>query len=116
MPVSPEPVDGNTLAVKVTGCPEVDGLAELPRHKSVEALLTVTKAAVLDALAPKSRSPPNEAVMALTPSGRVVRSMLVVVTPSSVVSVDVPIGVPSSVKVTLPVGFAESRCSRPRWP
>ena len=44
--------------------------------------------------------------MELTPSGRVVRSMLVVVTPSVVVSVDVPIGVPSSVKVTLPVRFA----------
>ena len=44
--------------------------------------------------------------MELTPNGRVVRSMLVVVTPSVVVSVDVPIGVPSSVKVTLPVGFA----------
>jgi hypothetical protein len=32
--------------------------------------------------------------------------MLVVVTPPLVVSVDVPIGVPSSVKVTLPVGLA----------
>ena len=42
--------------------------------------------------------------MELAPNGRVVRSMLVVVTPPVVVSVDVPIGVPSSVKVTLPVG------------
>jgi hypothetical protein len=44
--------------------------------------------------------------MGLTPNGRVVRSMLVEVTPSVVVSVDVPIGVPSSVKVTFPVGCA----------
>jgi hypothetical protein len=32
--------------------------------------------------------------------------MLVVVNPSVVVSIDVPSGVPLSVKVTLPVGFA----------
>jgi hypothetical protein len=32
--------------------------------------------------------------------------MLVEVTPPVVVSVDAPIGVPSSVKVTLPVGFS----------
>ena len=44
--------------------------------------------------------------MELTPSGSVVRSMLVVVTPPDVVSVDVPSGAPLSEKVTLPVGFA----------
>ena len=44
--------------------------------------------------------------MELTPSGSVVRSMLVVVTPPVVVSVDVPSGAPLSMKVTLPVGFA----------
>ncbi len=106
VPVSPEPVAGNTLAVNVIGSPEVDGFAELPSSTSVGAWLTVTSAAVPDVLAPKSESPPNEAAMESTPSGRVVRSMLVVVTPAVVVSTEVPIGVPSSVKVTVPVGFA----------
>jgi hypothetical protein len=106
VPVSPEPVDGNTLAERVTGCPEVDGSSELPRLSSVVARLTVTSAEVPDVLAPKLGSPPNEAPMELTPRGSVVRSMLVVVTPPVVDSVDVPIGVPSSLKVTLPVGFA----------
>ena len=71
----------------------------------IRTRFTVTGAAS-DELATKPGSPAYEAVMALTPSGSVVRSKLVVVTPPLVESVDVPSGVPPSVKVTIPVGFA----------
>ena len=56
VPVSPEPVAGNTLAVNVTGCPESAGLSELPRPRSVGAWLTVTGAAVSTS-SPRSRCP-----------------------------------------------------------
>jgi hypothetical protein len=74
--------------------------------RTVVAGLIVTRAGVLDVLAPKSASPPKKAPMELTPNGSVVTSMLVEVTPPVVVSVDEPIGAPLSVKVTLPEGFA----------
>jgi hypothetical protein len=98
-------VDGNTFAIKVTGCPEVDTASEPTSSRTVVARLTATTV-VADALVPKLASPLKDAPMELSPNGRVVRSKLVVVDPSVVVNNEVPIGVPSSVKVTTPVGFA----------
>ena len=43
MPVTSEPVAGNTLAVKVIGCPRVDGSSEPPMLRTVVAGLIVTR-------------------------------------------------------------------------
>jgi len=91
--------------MKVTGCPAVVRPSELTTSNAVVAGLTVTGTGP-ESLDAKLVSPTKEAPMALAPKGRVVTSRLVVVTPLVVVSVDVPIGVPLSVKVTCPVGFA----------
>ena len=57
VPVSPEPVVGWTVAVKVTDCPDVDGLRELPRLRLVGALLTTWEMVVVVELPTKLPSP-----------------------------------------------------------
>ena len=68
--------------------------------------LTVTVAALADELGRKPALPLNEAITESEPTGNVVRSMLVDVTPSVVDSVEEPRFVPLTVKVTVPSGIA----------
>ena len=58
MPVSPEPLTGVTVAVKVTDCPEVDGLSEVLRPRLVATLLTTWFSGPVVALPEKFGSPP----------------------------------------------------------
>ncbi len=58
VPVSPEPVVGWTVAVKVTDCPDVDGLSELPRLTLVGAWLTTWHTVLVVELPMKLPSPP----------------------------------------------------------
>ena len=58
VPVSPEPLVGVTVAVKVTDCPEVDGLTELPRLRLVVTLFTTWFSGPVVALPAKLPSPP----------------------------------------------------------
>ena len=105
-PVSPDPVVGKTVAVRVTVWPAAEGLTEVRRPRVVGALLTVTDAALTDELARKPAPPPYEAVTESEPTGSVVTSMLADVTPPVVDNVEEPSAVPLSVNVTVPSGFA----------
>ncbi len=72
----------------------------------VDALATVMVAALADELGKKSALPPYEAITASEPTGNVVRSMLVDVTPSVVDNVEEPSVVPLTLNVTMPSGRA----------
>ena len=104
-PVSPDPVGGNTVAVKVTGWPATEGLAEVRSPRLVGCPAHRDRRGLADELATKPGAPPYEAVTESEPTGSVVTSMLAVVTPSVVDNSEVPSVVPSSVKVTVPSGF-----------
>src|ERR1700728_4308844 len=90
VPVSPDPVLGKTVAVRVTDAPTADGLSEERRPRVVDALVTVTDAARADELARKLALPAYEAVTESIPWGSVVVSMLVSVTPSVVDNTEEP--------------------------
>ena len=81
-------------------------MAEARSPSVVDALVTLTVAALADELGRKPALPLNDAPTESEPSGSVVRSMLVDVTPSVVDSVEEPRFVPLTVKVTLPSGIA----------
>ncbi len=58
VPLSPAPLAGMTVAVKVTDCPKVEGLTELPSPRVVGDWLTVTEAGVVVALGRNPVPPP----------------------------------------------------------
>ena len=94
---------GVTVAVKVTACPKADGLAEEVTAVAVPRRIVCWRVPVL---ARKLPSPEYSAVMVRVPIARVFGFAVNValVTPPTVLRVPVPSKLPSTRKVTVPVG------------